>query len=127
MVNKFLNKNKIKAPSNRKLKVEESLKRAISDIINVDKSLSSFIGDISITISKVDISPDLRNAKIFIIPFCVDNFEDIIKDLNDNNGILKTYLVKKIELRYVPNLTFIYDSSFDNANKIENLINNINE
>jgi|SaaInlStandDraft_7_1057024.scaffolds.fasta_scaffold173053_2 ribosome-binding factor A len=119
-------KAKNKSVSNRQLKVAESIKRSVSEILNNGKVLSFVTGDQTYTISRVDISPDLKNAKIYVIPFGVNNTDDFIDILNDNNAIVKKYLINKLVLKYAPDLKFIYDTSFDAAARVSDLIDDYN-
>jgi ribosome-binding factor A len=119
---KFNHNSKTSSKSNRQLKVAESVKRSLSDVLNNDKVMTFALGDQSFTISKVDMSPDLKNAKIYILPFGADNVDDCLNILNENRSLIKKYLVGKIVLKFTPELKFIYDDSFDIAAKISDIL-----
>ena len=121
-MNKVRIRNTHKSASNRQLKVSESIKRSLSEVLNIDKSLAFIIGDQTFTISQVDISPDLKNAKIYIIPFGLQDSEDLIDILNENASLIKKYLIKKVVLKYAPELRFFYDNSFDAAARVTDLL-----
>ncbi|MBT4922652.1 MAG: 30S ribosome-binding factor RbfA [Rickettsiales bacterium] len=118
-------KEKKKFASNRQLKVAESVKRSISEILNSDKVLEFVTGDQTYTISKVDISPDLKNAKVYVIPFGSSDSSEQIKLLNDNSSVVKKSLIHKMVLKYTPDIKFIYDHSFEAAARVTDLIDNI--
>lgn len=76
-----------------------------------------------ITVSCVDVSPDLKNAKIFFT--CLDNtasVEEITTSLNEHVGQLRHELAKKLVLRNIPKLHFIFDQNLERANRLSALI-----
>jgi ribosome-binding factor A len=111
--------------SNRKLRVAEGIKRAVSDVLNNDKVLAHLTADQSYTITKVDVSPDLRNIKIYVVPFGAANSDDYILILNNNAALVRKFLLAKLDLRHAPVLKFIYDHSFDDAKRINSLLDQI--
>lgn len=115
----------VSGPSERQLKVAESIRRIISDALNIDKIYFDLISEASLTVTEVRISPDLKNATVFIIPFAISDANKIIKVMNDRTDIIKSYLANKAKLRYIPNLIFRYDNSFEEAQKINNIIETI--
>ncbi len=121
-MNRFRFNNKLSLKSNRQLKVAESVKRSLSEVLNNDKVMAFALGDQSFTISKVDMSPDLKNAKIYILPFGSSDTNECIKILNESRSHIKKYLVGKVFLKFTPELKFIYDDSFDIAAKISNIL-----
>lgn len=118
---------KNQGPSERQLKVSETIRRIISDALNVDKVYSNFVHDVSITVTEVRVSPDLKNASVYVTPFAVTNIVEIIECLNDNMYLLKAYLAGHSHLKYIPNVVFEYDNSFDAAKKLEEIIQNIDD
>jgi ribosome-binding factor A len=109
--------------SNRQLKVGETIKRALSEIIN-NKVYEPFLDKTSVIISEVKMTPDLRLANVYIY-FLFD--ESITEKVFLENMLsivpkLKGLLAKKVKLRYMPDIKFILDESFNQASKIENLL-----
>lgn len=116
-----------KLPSERQLKAGETLKRIISEGFNIDKILFSVLGDISITVTEVRISPDLKNATIYVLPFAEIDKKLFIESLDENVNYIKTYLAKNSYMKFLPNLLFKYDESFDQVKKIDDILLDINE
>lgn len=113
--------------SERQLKVAENLKRIIANSINIDKSLLPVIGDIYMTVSEVRMSPDLKSARVYILPNTnADDAGQIVDLVNEFSYLIKKAVAKSAKLKYVPRLRFVNDKLFDHANKIENLIGDIN-
>lgn len=78
-----------------------------------------------LTVSHVDVSPDLREAKIFIdVLGKPQTKEQVMAFLASNRGKLQQKLAK-LELKYTPTITFILDTGSENVNKIEELLNQI--
>lgn len=100
------------------------LHREISNILMTevkDKDLNF------VTITKVDLSPDLSYAKVYFTTLNEDK-EKVKKDINGAKGFIRSLLMKKkIEMRVIPELNFVYDESIDYGNKIESLIEKIHE
>ena len=81
-----------------------------------------------VTITHLDLSSDLSYAKVYCTVLNDENRDKCIHDLNGAKGFIKTELAKrKLEIRRIPDLRFIYDESVEYGNKIENIINKINK
>ena len=78
--------------------------------------------NISLTISEVQISPDLHNATVFYMPLCGQDKETINSLLQEMTPRIKNAVSKKVHLRFLPSLYFKLDDTFDNAEKMYNLI-----
>lgn len=107
--------------SQRQLQIGENIKRIISDIFLRDDILTIPGG--YITVLEADISPDAKNAKVFIDIFGADkNKLKIVEQLNEAVPHFRFKMAKKLAMRNVPQITFILDQTQENANKIESLI-----
>ena len=111
-----------KAPTQRQLKVGEQLKRIISDLINSQKILEHYIGNILVVISEVQLSPDLKRANVFIMASGIKEKELTLKLLNDNAHRFASFLSKNTGLKYIPKLFFIYDDILDNVENINRIL-----
>ena len=81
-----------------------------------------------VTITHVDLSSDLSYAKVYCTVLEDDKKDKILKDLNNAKGFIRSELIKrKIEMRKIPELTFVYDESIDYGNKIEKIIKEIHK
>ena len=79
-----------------------------------------------VTLSTIDVSPDLKNAKVFFT--CIGNtiaIEQVVARLNEHIGPFRYELSKTLILRSVPKLKFVYDYSLDRANKLTSLIDSL--
>ncbi len=77
-----------------------------------------------VTISVVKVSKDLKYAKVYFTSLSeAISHKEMEKRLNQAEGQLRFILAKRIVLRRVPNLHFVYDESLANGNRLTNLIN----
>jgi ribosome-binding factor A len=101
-------------------RVAELIRAKISDIITrevKDPRLHS------VTITAVKVADDLRNARIYFVEMGKDECSEEIKTgLTQASGFIRRELGKRIQLRYVPELTFVHDQSFGYGNRIEKLL-----
>jgi ribosome-binding factor A len=110
--------------SHRIERVNTLIRREISELIQQelrDPRLDEFIA-----VTEVDTSPDLKYAKIYISTMSGQQEEEkILGVLNSAAGFLRTALANKINLRYTPELHFIWDNSIEHGDKILRLIDEV--
>ncbi len=78
-----------------------------------------------ITISAVQVSVDLKFANVYVISSFGDEISfssDIIQDMENNSSVIRKKIAKNLQLRFVPKIRFLFDKSFDEFDKINNLI-----
>lgn len=108
----------------RSQRVADLLQREVALLLQKEASLRE-AG--LITVSFVDVSPDLRNASIFFTclePTCSE--EDLAALLNERAGHFRRLLGRSLPLRAVPQLSFRFDHSLDRANRLTELIERVN-
>ncbi len=116
--------NSIKHPSQRQLKVGEELRHAISEIfMREDIYIPDTRKTLQVTVSEVRISPDLRNATVYIMPLGGDGQDNIIEIIDNISGYIRSLISKKIRMKYAPTLFFKLDDLFDKAMEIETILN----
>ncbi len=114
--------SKDKSPSLRLLRVSENVRHAMSTIIARGDVQDPDLVGVSVTVSEVRVSPDLRHAAIYIMPLGGVEQETIIKALNKAAPYLRGQLSKHVRMNYLPKLDFRLDESFDEASSIEKLL-----
>ena len=107
--------------SSRQLKAGEVIRRALSDIFNSPKLLDVYIGDTPITVSEVRISPDLKNAIVFVIPFGSLERERFMQSLIKIKPTLRKMVASKVKFKSSPDLIFKFDDSYDRADYFEKI------
>ena len=106
----------------RQLRVGEMIKQALSMIFLREETKIPDLDTKSITVTEVRMSPDLKTAKIFVIPLGGKDTEKVIDKLKEFSFAIRKVLSKKVLVKFLPKLFFVNDDSFDYAEKIENLI-----
>ena len=111
----------------RQLRVGEMIKQALGILFIRDEAKIVDLSTREITVTEVRMSPDLKTAKIFVMPLGGKNTDEIIEKLKISSFIIRKVLSKKIVMKFLPKLFFVKDDSFDYAEKIENLIKQTNK
>ncbi len=108
--------------SNRLSRVEEELKRNISNIINYELNNSNITGMVSVT--KVKVSPDLSRARVFVT-MINSNKKNTLAALKKSSGYIRTEIAHRVNLRTTPELIFEFDESIEYGAKIDNILKDI--
>ena len=111
----------------RQLRVGEMIKQALGMLFIRDEAKLLNLSTKEITVTEVRMSPDLKTAKIFVMPLGGKNADEIIEKLKEFSFVIRKVLSKKIVMKFLPKLYFVKDNSFDYAEKIENLIKQTNK
>ncbi|MGE3770690.1 MAG: 30S ribosome-binding factor RbfA [Bdellovibrionales bacterium] len=113
-------------PSQRQLRVGEELRHALSEILNRGDSNEPELFDVSITVTEVRVSPDLRNATVFVMPLGGKDLGPIMEALKRTKPFFRHQVAKELKnLRNVPDLRFEADNSFDTSKRIDDILKNI--
>jgi ribosome-binding factor A len=76
----------------------------------------------NITVTEVRMSPDLKNARVYIMPLGGKNIDEAVNILTEFSYLVRKALSKKLDAKFLPKVSFVGDKSFDYAEKIEKLI-----
>ena len=109
----------------RIFRINEKIKELLSAIIFKEIEDPRIKNNL-ITITKVDTDKDLKNAKVFFVCLNEDKKDEVLSGLNSAKGVIFSYLKKSLKVRYVPNLTFHYDKTLIETNKVLTNIRNLN-
>ena len=115
-------KNNHQAYTQRQLKAGENLKKILARIFIRQSIVLPEIDTKLITITEVRISPDFKHAKVFFLPLAGKEIEKFSYILNQNSLEIKKTASKEWTAKFMPNINFVKDESFDYAEKIENLL-----
>ena len=108
--------------SQRQLRVGELIKQSLGQIFLRDEAKLPVLETKSITVTEVRMSPDLKNARAYVIPLGGKDSEETVHVLTKFSHLIRKALCKKIEMKFLPRVSFVSDKSFDYAEKIEKLI-----
>ena len=115
-------KNSSPGGSQRPLRVGETVRHAVAEILaqgNVhDVDLEGHI----ITVPEVRMSPDLKLATIYVMPLGGRDTELVIAALERNKKFLRGELAQRVNLKFAPDIRFRADDRFDEAERIEKLL-----
>jgi|TARA_Y100000748_G_C15247864_1_gene391650 ribosome-binding factor A len=108
--------------SQRQLRVGELIKQSLGQIFLRDEAKVPSMETKNITVTEVRMSPDLKNARAYVIPLGGKDTEKAVEKLTEFSHLIRKALSKKIDMKFLPKVSFIGDKSFDYAEKIEKLI-----
>ena len=106
----------------RPLRVGEALRHALSDILARGDLRDPDLRDISITVTEVRLSPDLRVARAFVTPLGGAESTAVLAALERATPYLRRRLAGLVKLRFAPSLTFALDTRFDHATQVDRLL-----
>ncbi len=111
--------------SQRQLRVGEEIRHALASIFLQESFYEPSISSLSITVSEVRISADLRNATAFVLPLGGNAPADFLETLGRITPQIRHYLSKKVHMKYLPQIHFKMDKSYEYAQKIDSLLEDI--
>ena len=118
-----MNRQRNNAPfSQRQLRVGELVKQSLGQIFLRDEAKVPNLETKNITVTEVRMSPDLKNARAYVIPLGGKDAEKTVNILTEFSSRIRKALSKKVEMKFLPKVSFVSDKSFDYAEKIEKLI-----
>ena len=108
--------------SQRQLRVGELVKQNLGELfIRNEAKIASFNSKL-ITVTEVRMTPDLKTARVYVIPLGGIETKETVRILTQNSHLVRRALSKKLDIKFLPKLTFIEDNSFEYAEKIEKII-----
>ena len=107
--------------SQRQLRVGEMVRRALAELLAADALIDHDIPDVAITVGEVRMSPDLRQATVFVFPLGGEHAELIVEALNSEKRELRHQLNKSVRLKFSPKLTFVVDPLYDTIDRMSHL------
>lgn len=107
----------------RQLRVGEEIRHALTEVLREAHFRDPDLADASsVTITEVRVSPDLKNATVFVMTLGGAGLPKTISALKRAGAFLRSELAHRIQLRYAPSLKFETDTTFDYAERIDNLL-----
>ena len=106
----------------RNVRVADLIQRALATLIERDRMSQS---GALITVSNVNVSPDLKNAKVYVTVLGDTDEKQLVSELQENAGHYRHHLSKQLNLRYMPKLTFHYDQQLVQANRLTAIIDGL--
>ena len=107
----------------RLLKVGERVRHVLSELLTRQQVHDDTLSAHHISITEVRMSPDLRQARVYTKPLLGGDEEDVLKALRQNTAYLQREVAQRLGLKFAPRLQFHADESFDEAERIDRLLN----
>ena len=119
-------------PSQRQLRAGELIRHALVEVLREEEIHDEAMQGVSVTITEVRLSPDLKHATCFVEPLgagietdpVAGHVDEIVKALNVHAKFLRGALGRHIEMRFTPDLRFRHDVSFAAAERLNRILDN---
>ena len=111
-----------RGPSQRQLKVGETVRKELSDIFTRGEFSDPDLDGAIVTIPEVRMTPDLRLATCLVMPLGGKNAERVEKALNRSAKYLRGQVSRRRTMKYMPDLRFVLDTRFDDDDRIGTLL-----
>ena len=108
--------------SQRQLRVGELVKQNLGELFLRNEAKIPSINSKLVTVTEVRMTPDLKTARVYIIPLGGVDTKETVKILTEYSHLVRKALSKRLDIKFLPKLTFVEDNSFEYAEKIEKLI-----
>ncbi len=109
--------------SQRQLRVGEELRHAIARILERGEIRDPDVAGKNVTVTEVTVSPDLRQATVFVVPLGGGDPGPLLTGLRRVAPFLRHEVGRLVQLRVLPDFSFQSDTSFDRAQRIEEILN----
>jgi ribosome-binding factor A len=110
-------------PSQRMLRVAELIRHSMAELLARGDVLDPVLETHVVTVPRVRMSPDLKLATVFVMPLGGQDTSEVIAALDRNKKFLRGEVARKVNLKFAPDIRFRIDESFENAARIDALLN----
>ena len=108
--------------SQRQLRVGELVKQNLGELFIRNEAKIPSINSKLITVTEVRMTPDLKTARVYVIPLGGVDMKETARTLTEYSHLVRKALSKRLDIKFLPKLTFVEDNSFEYAEKIERII-----
>ena len=108
--------------SQRQLRVGELVKQNLGELFIRNEAKIPSINSKLITVTEVRMTPDLKTARVYVIPLGGIETQETVKILTEYSHLVRRALSKRLDIKFLPKLKFVEDNSFEYAEKIEKII-----
>lgn len=117
-----MSRHTAKPPGQRQLRVGEMLRHELARLFERGELNDPGLAGVTLTVTRVDASPDLKNATAYITPLGGGDAAPALGALKRAEPYVRKVLAGRVDLRAMPKLTFAADGAFDHAERIEALL-----
>lgn len=111
-----------KGPSQRMLRIGELIRHKLSELLSRGEIHDDVLASHVITIPEVRLSPDLKLATVYVMPLGGNDVKPVIEALTRNKKYIRAEVAHTLNLRYAPDLRFREDETFEEATRIDRLL-----
>jgi ribosome-binding factor A len=111
----------VQGPSQRQLRAGELIRHALVEILREEDFSDPELEGVSVTVTEVRMSPDLRHATVFVEPLGGGHADEVVEGLNRHAKFLRGRLGRGIDMKFTPDLKFLHDESFNEAQRMDRL------
>ena len=115
-------RDKGREPSQRQLKVGETIRHALAEIFSRGEINDEVLERHSLTVPEVRMTPDLKLATVYVLPLGGGNAEEAVAHLDKHKRYLRGLLAKRVNMKFMPELRFKVDTSFEASARIDELL-----
>jgi ribosome-binding factor A len=108
-------------PSQRQLRAGELIRHSLVEILREEEIHDDAMRGVSVTVTEVRMSPDLRHAVVFVEPLGGGHAPEVVDALNRHARFLRGVLGRSIDMKFTPDLKFLHDETFDEASRMNRL------
>lgn len=106
----------------RVLKVGERVRHVLSELLTRQEVHDDTLSAHSVSVTEVRMTPDLRNATVFVKPLLGASEDEVVTALRQNTAFFQREVAQRLGLKFAPKLKFRADESFDEAERIDRLL-----
>jgi ribosome-binding factor A len=108
-------------PSQRQLRAGELIRHALVEILREEDIADADLEGVSVTVTEIRMSPDLRHAVCFVEPLGGTHASEVVGALNRHAKFLRGRLGRMIDMKFTPDLRFVHAETFDEASRMNRL------
>jgi ribosome-binding factor A len=118
----MIRRDKGLGPTQRQLKVGELIRHALAEIFARGEIVDEVLSRYSLTVPEVRMTPDLKLATVYVLPLGGEGAKDVVAHVEKHKRFLRGEVAKRVKLRYMPELRFKIDTSFESSRRIDELL-----
>ena len=115
-------RNNRQPPGQRLLRVGEEIRHALAAVFERETFRDPALANVSLTVTEVRPSPDLRHARVYVVPLGGGDPAPILAGLKRVKPFLRRRIAEMVQIKFLPDLVFTADTTFDQAEHIATLL-----
>lgn len=120
-----MSRERARPASQRQRRVGELLRHALAEVLARGEMREPLLRSTPITVTEVKVSPDLQHASAYVVPLGGENMAEAVAALNRARPFLRARIAPMVEIRRVPDLTFLADETFEQAERVRQLLRGV--